>query len=71
MLQALLLLEAAQVRRKVSAGMRLAAAGLYSLLGAPLLAQGHLKFLELKHIQHDSLSGRPPCTCNSASSNLP
>lgn len=37
--QALLILEAAQQRRKVSALLRLAAAALYSLLGAPSLGE--------------------------------
>lgn len=58
--QAVLLLEAAQQRRKVSAGLRIAAAGLYSVLGAPSLASQHLAALEIKHIQHDTLSGQRP-----------
>lgn len=39
MVQAVLVLEAAQQRRKVSAPLRLAATALYSLLGAPKLGE--------------------------------
>jgi hypothetical protein len=42
MLQAVLVLEAAQQRRKVSAPLRLAATALYSLLGAPKLGRSEL-----------------------------
>lgn len=56
-MQALCLLEACQCERKVSAGLRLSAAALYSLLGAPTLASAQLAALEIKHVQHDSVSG--------------
>lgn len=48
-----------QAERKVSAGLRLAQAALYSILGAPLLVHKELAHLQIKHIQHDTLSGRP------------
>lgn len=37
--------------------MRLAAIGVYTLLGAPMLALEHAQALDLKHILHDTLSG--------------
>lgn len=43
--RALLVLEAAQVRRKVSAPLRLASAALYSMLGAPAAATRHFSAL--------------------------
>ena len=51
------MLEAAQVARRVSAPLRLAAMGLYGLLGAPTLAVESFSALDIKHIQHDTLSG--------------
>ena len=57
LLQALLALEAAQQARKVSAPLRLAAVGLCALLGAPEAAAAHFSALDIKHIQHDTLSG--------------
>ena len=51
------MLEAAQVARRVSAPLRLAAMGLYGLLGAPTLAVESFTALDIKHIQHDTLSG--------------
>lgn len=51
------MLEAAQVVRKVSAPLRLAAMGLYGLLGAPGMAVNNFNALDIKHIQHDTLSG--------------
>ena len=56
-MQAVILLEEVQQSRRVSSGLRLAAAGLYSILGAPLLVHKELAHLEIKHIQHDTLSG--------------
>ncbi|KAL4447959.1 hypothetical protein ABPG75_005178 [Micractinium tetrahymenae] len=56
MLQALLVLEAAQQRRKVSAPLRLAATALYSLLGAPGLVAAQLAALDIKSILHDSMT---------------
>lgn len=56
-LQALLALEASQVRRKRAAGLRIAAAVLYSLFGAVSLVSQQIGALEIKHIQHDSISG--------------
>ena len=56
--QAVLVLEAAQVARRVSAPLRLAAMGLYGLLGAPNLAVENYTALDIKHIQHDTLSGQ-------------
>ena len=58
-----LVLEAAQQRRKVSAPLRLAATGLYSLLGAPTAAAESFGALDIKHIQHDTLSGARHCRC--------
>ena len=55
--QAVLVLEAAQVARRVSAPLRLAAMGLYGLLGAPTMALESFTALDIKHIQHDTLSG--------------
>eukprot|EP00887_Chlorella_sp_A99_P001333 scaffold14.g1333.t1 len=57
MVQAVLVLEAAQVRRKVSAPFRLACTALYSLLGAPQAAARHFAGLDVKHILHDSMTG--------------
>ncbi|KAK9902038.1 hypothetical protein WJX75_002093 [Coccomyxa subellipsoidea] len=57
LLRAVLVLEAAQVARRVSAPLRLAAMGLYGLLGAPTLAVESFTALDIKHIQHDTLSG--------------
>lgn len=57
-MQAVLVLEAAQVARRVSAPLRLAAMGLYGLLGAPTLAVENFTALDIKHIQHDTLSGK-------------
>ena len=57
--QALLVLEAVQRKRQVSAGMRLTATALYSVLGAPNLALQQLAALDVKHIQHETLSGLP------------
>ena len=62
--QALLVLEAAQQRRKVSAPLRLAATGLYSLLGAPTAAAESFGALDIKHIQHDTLSGARHLCCH-------
>ncbi|EFN56700.1 hypothetical protein CHLNCDRAFT_144070 [Chlorella variabilis] len=57
MVQAVLVLEAAQQRRKVSAPLRLAATALYSLLGAPKLAAAQFAALDIKSILHDSMTG--------------
>lgn len=58
--QALAVLEAAQVARTVSAPLRLASAALYGLLGAPEAAAASLAALNVKNIQVDTISGRPP-----------
>ena len=55
--QAVLVLEAAQVQRKVSAPLRLAATALYSLAGAPRQAAASLSALDVKYILHDTLTG--------------
>lgn len=55
--QAVLVLEAAQVQRKVSAPLRLAATALYSLAGAPRQATASLSALDVKYILHDTLTG--------------
>lgn len=55
--QAALVLESALLSRKYSAPLRLAATGLYGLLGAPLAAANSFAALDVKHIQHDTLSG--------------
>ena len=57
--QALLVLEAAQRTRPRSAPIRLAAMALYGLLGAATSAMASFDALDIKHIQHDTLSGRP------------
>lgn len=57
LVQALLVLEAAQVRRRVSAPFRLACTALYGLLSAPQLAVQHFSALDIKHILHDSMTG--------------
>ena len=54
------MLEAGQVARTVSAPIRLAAAALYSLLGAPEAAAAQCAALHLKHIQLDTISGGQP-----------
>ncbi len=57
--QAALVLEAAQRTRPRSAPIRLAAMALYGLLGAATSAMESFDALDIKHIQHDTLSGRP------------
>ena len=57
--QAVLVLEAAQRTRPRSAPIRLAAMALYGLLGAATSAMESFDALDIKHIQHDTLSGRP------------
>lgn len=59
------MLEAGQVARTVSAPMRLAAAALYGLLGAPEAAAAQCAALHIKHIQLDTISGGPPGPCSS------
>ena len=54
--QAVAVLGAVQQQRKVSAGLRLAAAALFNVLGAPLLAHENLSELSIKHIQFDTIS---------------
>ncbi len=56
-LQALLVIEAGQQRRRVSAPLRLAACFLSSLLAAPLTAAAQFDALDIKHIMHDTVSG--------------
>ena len=60
-MQALLVVEAAQVAHTVSPPLRWAASGLYGVLGAPLAAAACVAPLNLKHIQHDTISGE---SCN-------
>ena len=57
LLQAIVLLDSVQQKRKVSAGLRMSAVALFSILGAPLLANEELAALHVKHIQHDTISG--------------
>jgi hypothetical protein len=57
LLAALLALEAAQVRRTVSAPLRLAAAAAAALLGAPRRAATHFEALDIKSILHDTMTG--------------
>ena len=59
--QALLVLEAAQHSRKRSAPIRLAAMSLHGMLGAATSAIDSFDALDIKHIQHDTLSGMCPC----------
>jgi hypothetical protein len=61
--QALLVLEAAQQGRTHSAPMRLAALALRSLLGTAPSAIECFDALAIKHIQHDTLSGKQPFAC--------
>lgn len=51
------MLEAGCQRRTVSAPMRLRAAALYGLLGAPGPAASTFRELAVKHIQHDTVTG--------------
>ena len=53
----LLSIEAAQIQRKVSAPLRLAASALYGLLGADSLASKQFASLDIKGVLHDSLTG--------------
>ncbi|KAK9867602.1 hypothetical protein WJX84_007687 [Apatococcus fuscideae] len=57
LLQALLVVEAGQQKRHVSAPLRLTACFLSSLLVAPTIASNQAGPLEIKHIMHDSVSG--------------
>ena len=57
LLQALHCLEVAQVRRKASAPLRLAAASLCSVLSASVSLKNHLDALDIKNILHDSMTG--------------
>ena len=59
--QALLVLEAAQHSRTRSAPIRLAAMSLHGMLGAATSAIDSFDALDIKHIQHDTLSGKRPC----------
>lgn len=58
--QALAVVEAGQVARTVSAPLRLVAAALYGLLGAPAAAAAAMAGLHLKHIQADTVQGARP-----------
>ena len=53
------MLEAAQRSRPRSAPIRLAAMALHGLLGAATSAMDSFDALDIKHIQHDTLSGKP------------
>ena len=55
--QALLVVEAGQQKRHVSAPLRLAACFLSSLLAAPATASAQFDALDVKHILHDTISG--------------
>lgn len=57
MLQAVLVLEAGCQRRTVAAPMRLRAAALYGLLGAPGPAVATFHELAVRNIQHDTITG--------------
>ena len=52
------MLEAAQKARPRSAPIRLAAMALHGLLGAAASAMASFDALDIKHIQHDTLSGK-------------
>ncbi|WPT10720.1 N-terminal acetyltransferase B complex auxiliary subunit NAA25 [Picochlorum sp. SENEW3] len=54
---ALLCIECAQVERKVSAPLRLAASALYGLLGAASLSSEQFATLDIKGVLHDSMTG--------------
>lgn len=54
---ALLCIEFAQVERKVSAPLRLAASALYGLLGAASLSSEQFATLDIKGVLHDSMTG--------------
>lgn len=56
MIQALLVLEAAAQGRPYCAPVRLGLTGLHGLLGNPKAAATHFFMLDVKHIQHDTLS---------------
>ena len=58
--QAVLVVEAAQRTRPRSAPIRLAAMSLRGLLGAAPSAMESFDALDIKHIQHDTLSGERP-----------
>ena len=57
LLAAYLALEASQVRRTVAAPLRLSSCALCGLLGASKLSSDHFKSLDIKNVQHDSLTG--------------
>lgn len=57
LIAAYLALEAAHVRRPIAAPLRLSSCTLCGLLGAPNLSSEHFKALEIKNIQHESLTG--------------
>jgi tetratricopeptide (TPR) repeat protein len=57
LLLALVSIEAAQVKRTVSAPLRLAASALYGLIGAESLATKQFAALDIKGVLHDSLTG--------------
>lgn len=56
-LQAVLMLEASIATRPYSGTMRLALAGIYTLLACPERVHTNLRALEVKHIQMDTLAG--------------
>jgi N-terminal acetyltransferase B complex non-catalytic subunit len=56
LLSAVLVLEAAAKGRPYCAPVRLGLAGLYGLLGNAAAAAHHLSVLDVKHVQHDTLS---------------
>lgn len=55
--QAVVVLEAGSRRRTVMAPLRLRAAALYGLLGAPAPAEASYQALSIKHIQNDTVTG--------------
>ncbi|KAK9803086.1 hypothetical protein WJX73_009715 [Symbiochloris irregularis] len=57
LMRAYLMVEAAQIKRKVSAPLRLAATALAGLLGAPNIANEQFAMLDVKHVQRDSVEG--------------
>lgn len=58
--QALLVCEASQKRSTVFAASRFACTALYGLLGAAAPAAANFAALAIKHIQHDTITGRQP-----------
>lgn len=67
--QAVVVVEAGCRRRTVAPPLRLRAAALYGLLGAPGPALAAYRALNIKHIQHDTITGTLPVTATLAAAN--